>query len=81
MDVYYIFLSVKRYFLKYCIYGGNSKMAVENKHCRGDGPSSSLLLSSGPEVERLLKIQCISISVPCFQTITRTDANFLCLMH
>ncbi len=31
-------------------------MAVENKLCRGDGPGSSLLSSSGPEGERLSKI-------------------------
>ncbi len=49
----------KRDFLKYC----NSKMAVENKRCRGDGPSSSLLSSSGSEGERLSKKLCISIPV------------------
>ncbi len=38
-------------------------MAVENKRCRGDGPGSSLLSSSGPEGERLSKILCISIPV------------------
>ncbi len=32
-------------------------MAVENKRCCGDGPSSSLLSSSGPEGERLSKIR------------------------
>ncbi len=37
----------------YMYMGGNSKMAVENKRCRGDGPSSSLLSSSGPEGEWL----------------------------
>ncbi len=35
-------------------------MAVENKCCRGDGPSSSLLSSSGPEGERLSIILCTS---------------------
>ncbi len=44
--------------------GGNSKMAVENKHCRGDRPNLSLLSSSWPEGEQLSKILCISISVP-----------------
>ncbi len=39
-------------------------MAVENERCHGDGASSLLLSSSGPEGERLSKIQCISISVP-----------------
>ncbi len=59
--------------------GGNSKMAVEIKRCRGDGPSSSLLSSSGPEGERLSKILCISIPVQWFQTLARIDAKFPCL--
>ncbi len=60
-------------FLSIVYMGGNSKMAVENKRCRGDGPSSSLLSSSGPEGERLSKILCISIPVQWFQTVTRID--------
>ncbi len=51
-------------FLSIVYMGVNSKMAVENKRCRGDGPSSSLLSSSGPEGERLSKIVYISIPRP-----------------
>ncbi len=49
-------------------------MAVEIEHCWGDGASSSLLSSSGPEGKRLSKIQCISISVLRCQTISPVSA-------